>query len=110
MLTMNYSVVAYPVSYHVDTFKENKPSFENKMCFGINTYEYNEYTGEGRGGLKNHYVWALLDWRGSITSNRRVIYNSNNGPLTTRLTRKKFKDWLNEMKNIHEIMIDITEI
>ena len=72
------------------------------MCFGINTYDYNKYSGEGRGGQKNHYVWALLDWRGSSTSNRRVIYNSNNGPLTTRLTRKKFQDWLEGMKNIHE--------
>ena len=59
---------------------------------------------------KNHYVWALLDWRGSSTSTRRVIYNSNNDPLTSRLTKKKFQDWLKEMQNIHNITIDVTGI
>ena len=30
MLKNSYSVIAYPVGYHIDIFKENNPSFENK--------------------------------------------------------------------------------
>ena len=62
MLKNSYSVVAYPVGYHIDTFKENKPSFENKICF-IQSKCSMSCRGEGRGGAGGgNYVWALLDW------------------------------------------------
>ena len=61
MLKNSYSVVAYPVGYHIDTFKENKPSFENKICF-IQSKCSMSCHGEGRGGAGGgNYVWALLD-------------------------------------------------
>ena len=47
MLKNNYSVVAYPVSHHVDTFKEIKPCFENKMCFSINNNGNKNITERG---------------------------------------------------------------
>ena len=65
-----YSVVAYPVSYHVDTFFDKKPSLENKMCF----YHARISNRCGRGGYgPNKYCWALLDW-----SNKDKGYNKRN--------------------------------
>ena len=113
MLCSNYSIVAYPVSYHLDTFKENKPCFENKICFSINKTDNNIHHddyGEGRGGHKNNYVWALLDWRGSSSISMRVIYDSNNGPFVNRLTRNTFNKWVEEMNSTHNITIDITNV
>ena len=110
MLKNNYSVVAYPVSYHVDTFKENKACFENKICFSINKNENKQNYGEGRGGDKSNYVWALLDWRGSSSNTNRTIYNSNNGPSVNKLTQNKFNTWLGEMRREHNISVDIMNL
>ena len=48
ILCCNCSIVAYPVGYHVDTFKQNMPSFENKICFIQSKKDIHGY-GEGRG-------------------------------------------------------------
>jgi hypothetical protein len=54
-----YTLVAYPVSYHTDTFAEGEASFENKVCFYNNSLAHE---GIGRGGAGNgKFVYALLD-------------------------------------------------
>jgi hypothetical protein len=59
--TLNkYTLVAYPVAYHTDTFAKGRGSLENKVCF-VNPSM--THMGIGRGGSGNEeFVYALLDW------------------------------------------------
>ena len=107
MLKNSYSVVAYPVGYHIDTFKENKPCFENKICF-IQSKCSMSCHGEGRGGAGGgNYVWVLLDWRGSNGYKQRHIYDRHNGPHVKRLTQNKFDNWVQEMEQSINVDINI---
>ena len=61
---------------------------------------------EGCGGSGN-YVFALLDWRGSSGYKRRHIYDNHDLPKLKRLTKNKFDDWVQEMKDKHNMNISI---
>jgi hypothetical protein len=89
-----YTVVAYPVVYHYDTFKHNKHSLENKMCFKI---EFNEpdIVNMGRGGFGNKsFCFALLDWTSSESGRRRRHYIANGGIVDpgSQVTRQMWID------------------
>jgi hypothetical protein len=58
-INMNtHTLVCHAVGYHRDTFKGNKPSLENKICFVVPSHK-----GMGRGGAGSEkHVVALLDW------------------------------------------------
>ena len=56
-----FSMVAYPVGMHYDTFKKGRESLENKILFSIPIFEKDN---RGRGGciFMKKFVFALLDW------------------------------------------------
>jgi len=88
-----YSMVSYPVSYHVDTFQANKASLENKICF-IRT-RWKGTKGCGRGGAgANQYVWALLDWTSGHTGERRRAYLAMGGGSAQRVTDNVWENFL----------------
>jgi hypothetical protein len=91
-----YSMVCYPVGYHVDTFAKNKASLENKMCFVVKSW--NGTRGCGRGGAgPNKYVWALLDWGvGAVDKRRRFL--AMGGSRKRRVTQKVWDDFLSGRK------------
>ena len=55
----NMTYVQHPVGYHIDTFKNNSPVLENKICFVDESIK--DQTGRGGAG-RAKFVWALLDW------------------------------------------------
>lgn len=56
-----FSIVAYPVAWHIHTFWDGKRSIENKILFKIQSYNWKK--GVGRGGSpRNEFVFAILDW------------------------------------------------
>ena len=56
---INFIYVQNPVGFHVDTFGDQKPVLENKICFVDESIS----DSIGRGGAgKSKFVWALLDW------------------------------------------------
>ena len=72
-LENKYSLVAYPVAYHYDTFDSGQASLENKICFSFKSKHRNDC---GRGGDGNgRFVFAILDWtnKPEKLSNRRKI-------------------------------------
>ena len=70
LATLNkFSVVAYPVCYHYDIFKDRAPSLENKICFSFAS-ESNESIGRGGDG-PGRFVFALLDWQNKVSGTRR---------------------------------------
>ena len=56
--------MAYPVSYHYDTFKKGPNSSENKICFGYDLDGADNNIDRGGNG-KCAFVFALLDWTNS---------------------------------------------
>lgn len=87
-----YSMVCYPVGYHVDTFEKNMPSLENKLCF-INK-RWKGTKGCGRGGAgPNQYVWALLDWTSARQGERRRQYLALGGDPSNKVTQAFWDNW-----------------
>ena len=85
-----YTLVAYPVAYHFDSFKHNMQSLENKICFKIKRDATNNLQ-MGRGGYGSQYFcFALLDWTNSDKGRCRRHYIANGGVLNAnqRLTQE----------------------
>ena len=62
-----FSMVAYPVAYHYDYFKEGKESIENKLLLVVPRNlmkEQMKINSVGRGGSLTceDYTYAILDW------------------------------------------------
>ena len=57
-----FSMVAYPVGMHYDTFHRDRESLENKILLTVTPQK--SLFGVGRGGslIGDQYVYALLDW------------------------------------------------
>lgn len=87
-----YSMVCYPVGYHVDTFAKNKASLENKMCFVVKNWMGTRGCGRGGAGPNKH-VWALLDW-GVGAVDRRRRYLAMGGNKKKKVTQKVWDDFL----------------
>lgn len=68
-LENKFSLVAYPVGYHYDVFKEKVASLENKICFSFSTFE-GSYCGRGGDG-QGRFVFAFLDWQNNSSGARR---------------------------------------
>ena len=77
------SVVEYPAGYHVDVFGD-KPSLENKKCFILR--HKSEYVGRGGAG-PGKYVFALLDWTGTVSATRRNEYLAATRQLPDQVPR-----------------------
>ena len=63
----HFSMVAYPVAYHYDHFKERKESIENKLLLVVPRHvmkEQMKINSVGRGGSLTceDYTYAILDW------------------------------------------------
>ena len=63
----HFSMVAYPVAYHYDYFKERKESIENKLLLVVPRHvmkEQMKINSVGRGGSLTcvDYTYAILDW------------------------------------------------
>jgi hypothetical protein len=94
-----YSMVCYPVGYHIDTFQLNMPSLENKICF-INK-RWKGTKGCGRGGAgPNQYVWALLDWQSGSGGERRRQYLALGGDPINGVTQAFWDTWRQD-RSIH---------
>ena len=78
-LENKYSVVAYPVCYHYDIFKEQSPSLENKICF---SFKADSYQNIGRGGDgPGQFVFAFLDWQNEASGQRRRRFIGGGGDI-----------------------------
>lgn len=42
-----FSLVAYPVAWHIDTFSDGQPSIENKTLFKMHSYDWSNGVGRG---------------------------------------------------------------
>ena len=74
-----YSLVAYPVGYHYDVFKDGQYCLENKICFSFPSEKLYDI---GRGGCgSDRFVFAILDWTNSRAGKRRCEYINNGGVL-----------------------------
>ena len=78
----------HPVGRHLDTFSDNYPSLENKVCFSFNlnkdgsTGIKNIGCPYGRGGSGlNRYIFAVLDWGSSNRSQRNAWIHPTNSAL-----------------------------
>ena len=87
-----FSVVAYPVCYHYDVFKEQSPSLENKICFSF-AAESDGNLGRGGDG-PGRFVFALLDWQNESSGRRRRRFIGAGGLIghNERLTLDR---WVN---------------
>lgn len=65
-----YTLVAYPVAYHTDTFADGEASLENKVCF-VNPPMNSKGIGRGGAGA-DEFVYALLDWTKKNKRKRRT--------------------------------------
>lgn len=88
-----YSMVCYPVGYHIDTFQDNKASLENKICFVQTRWKGTKGCGRGGSGA-NQYVWALLDWTSANTGQRRRAYLAMGGSPAQRVTDNVWETFL----------------
>ena len=80
-LENRYSLVGYPVGYHVDVFNEGNHSLESKICLSMDVIPVCNI-GRGAGG-ESKFVFALLDWRNSSGSSTRLNqYVAAGGILT----------------------------
>ena len=98
-----FSLVAYPVSYHFDTFIDGCMSLENKICFGFNITDGSNNIGRGGGG-KSKFVFALLDHSDSRYRRRRQQYVAAGGDLEhgQRLTQEM---WVNRFGTLDGYLI-----
>lgn len=56
----HFTLVCHPVGRHVDVFKNNEASLENRICFSFNG---GESFGYGRGGKgRNKFLFGLCGW------------------------------------------------
>ena len=88
-----YTLVAYPVSYHYDVFKKGEHSLENKICFEFDLEDGKIDIGRGGSG-PTKFVFALLDWTNSKSkASRRLQYQITGGELQAkeRLTNQKWE-------------------
>ena len=86
----NYTIVAYPVSYHYDVFNKGQHCLENKICFSFESK--GDGIGRGGGGA-NEFTFAILDWTNSNASKqRRLQYKIMGGVLSDNqmLTKKRW--------------------
>jgi hypothetical protein len=96
-----YSMVCYPVGYHVDTFAGNKASLENKICFIMKSWKGTRGCGRGGAG-PNKYVWALLDWGTGAAGERRRQYLAMGGNARSRVTKQVWDNFLAGRRNSNE--------
>ena len=85
---LNFTLVMHAVGRHLDSFSENKPSLENRICFTfpLNDYKKTELSNTGyrygRGGAgMDVFCYALLDWSGYNRRRRRCWTDPNNAGL-----------------------------
>ena len=101
-LTMcnKFTIVAYPVAYHYDVFKQNQHSLENKICLSFPS-DCRGNIGRGGDGI-NRWVFALLDWTNTNSGRRRSTYRANGGVLGLRqpLTQTMIDDQRRRMTYI----------
>ena len=93
-LQNQFTLVAYPVSYHYDSFGNGRHSLENKLCFNYTNDATESEIGRGGSG-GSQFTFALIDWSKSISNSaRRLQYQSVGGQLKNneKLTRAK---WVN---------------
>ena len=82
-----FSVVAYPVCYHLDVFKDDTASLENKICMSFKSKNIHDI---GRGGDgEGRFVFALLDWANNSTRQKTRQFVGSGGVLKKgeRLTK-----------------------
>jgi hypothetical protein len=80
-----HTLIAHPVGYHLDVFKDDQPGLENKTAFRVTGYK-----GVGRGGgRKNEFVFALLDWGNTPQGRIRRRYIALGGDPAVRLTQTR---------------------
>ena len=74
-----YSVVGYPVCYHLDVFKDNTASLENKICMSFTSTNIKDI---GRGGDgEGKFVFALLDWANTNSRQKTRQFIGSGGVL-----------------------------
>ena len=85
---LNFTLIMHAVGRHLDSFSENKPSLENRICFTfpLNDYKKTELSNTGyrygRGGAgMDVFCYALLDWSGYNRRRRRCWTDPNNAGL-----------------------------
>ena len=101
-LENKFSLVAYPVCYHYDVFKEKAASLENKICFSFESK--NEYDCGRHGDGKGRFVFAFLDWQNNSSGTRRRRFIAANGELrngqrvsSERLVQRFGPHWNHEL-------------
>ena len=95
-----FSLIAYPVSYHFDNFIGGCYSLENKICF---SYDLNNVDNHG----KSKFVFALLDHSDSRHRKRGAQYVGAGGNLAhgQRLTQDM---WLGQFGTLYGYNINNT--
>lgn len=88
-----WSMVAYPVGYHIDNFKNGLPSLENKVCFV--DPRMNGDCGRGGAGA-SQYVYALLDWTNNTVGRRRRQYLQLGGDPRARVTAPYWNNFVQQ--------------
>ena len=85
---LNFTLVMHPVGGHLDTFADDEPSLENRVCFSFNLNQDGRtgipHTGYryGRGGAgMNKFCFALLDWGGYKRQRKRAWTHEDNAHL-----------------------------
>jgi hypothetical protein len=56
-------------------------------------------SGIGRGGNREHYTWALLDWSNETSGHRRRAYLAMNGDPQQIVCRNMWINWLSQNSN-----------
>ena len=98
----NFSIVAYPVKYHYDTFIDKCQSLENKICFSFDIEEKDKHIGRGGDG-KNKFVYAILDHSDTRYKRRRAQYVAAGGTLNAgqKLTETMWSQQFGNLDGFH---------
>ena len=88
----SYTIIAYPVAYHLDILKKGDYSLENKIYFDYDVEGKDKYIGRGGGG-GSKFTCALLHWdKSNTTKSRHLQYTIMGSVLkpNERLTKAKW--------------------
>lgn len=98
-----YTMVCYPVGFHIDHFNKGEESLENKVCFVHPRFK--ETCGRGGAG-PGVFVWALLDWKYDRPGLRRQQFLALGGNPNKRVTQPAMEEFLTQHATQEEAVDD----